>query len=44
MNILIDKDILDIKPKANDGMFKIVNISLALLQVGKDNNLRKLLL
>ena len=51
MNTLLDEDILDMKLKANflsnspnDGMFKTANISLALLWVGKDNNLRKLLL
>ena len=48
---MIDVDILVIKLKANflnnfpnDGMFKTANISLALLYVGKDNSLRKLLL
>ena len=50
-NTLLDEDILDIKLKANllsnspnYGMFKTANISLALLWVSKENNLRKLLL
>ena len=46
----MDEDILDIKLKGNlsnfpnAGKFKTANISLALLLVGKDNNLRKMLL
>ena len=51
MNTLIDEDIFNIKLNASFlsnspsyGMFKTANISLALLQIGKDNNLHKPLL
>ena len=50
-SIHIDVDIFVIKLKANflnnspnEGMFKTANISKALLNVGKDNSLRKVLL
>ena len=51
INEFIDEAILVIRLKANflnnspnEGMFRTANISLALLYVGKDNSLHKLLL
>ena len=51
VNEFIAEEILVTKLKANflnnslnEGMFRTANISLALLHIGKDNSLRKLML